>query len=747
MAKHNAVPAVLLTAISVIACADLPTGESREGTGTQAMSGQAPSLLGPINLSIFWDSSQVINIAVDGGLEQALIESRAASAAANWNSEVLTTFSALPRFGQVGDVTLTKPRILITFDDSEYSGSGNFGYCGATDPGTGTGQNKERGIDIWKKDDDDTCEGRIVDDVAGVIAHEFSEALGVESVGNDQTVWCVANVQDTGEILNKIPCAWEQQLVYAGYHLRLPVTGSPNFLNPILRSIYIQSDAAAYTIVPGDTVEFKAVALAGPEPSQPEPQDSSAIDVFSASWIGGHDGVFTIVRQTDSTIVVTAGTQTGDSYLFIEVSPHQDYVYPWPRDSILIVNPSDVNSDFCISDWTTTWRMTDQYLNAACGQTGTSIRYSWKLESGESWTEFTADTIMDFAGHTTAGTKVVSLKTKDLGSGAIDSMGKQIVVSDNRITMTGPDAITRKKVYTYTSSGSPCWFTRFPPDYAWRSLGACRDTITFIWSAGDYPAVMRSERASVHARARTNVEVCTTSQDCGEEEAAFGLGVPGAVTKALEGWGLFGLGPWMSSDFWGQGSLLRLYDLSGLHEPDSPFAHTEWLSQASGTLSTPGWTVAWEDLEDPWPDARLIRFETTGPLDEAHRFGLAIDPDLGVSAADDRSGYDSVRQLVYATDPAMVVGFMILSATGDRALSVRQFGAGNPAPLVTKDALNMHKVPGVQLDPGAGDVQFLIWKKPVEGMAEWVVVILRGKSLADVQALADEVMMKHRRDG
>lgn len=143
--------------------------------------------------------------------------------------------------------------------------------------------------------------------------------------------------------------------------------------------------------------------------------------------------------------------------------------------------------------------------------------------------------------------------------------------------------------------------------------------------------------------------------------------------------------------------------------------------------------MAWETLVDPWADARLIRFKTSAPSGQAHRFGMAVDPDIGRNAANDRSGFDAGRQLVFATDPAMVVGFMIVDATGDTSLSVRQFGARRLAPRVREDAWNTHRLPGVQLTEGEDDVQFLIWKDAVEGTAQWTLVILRGSSVADIQ--------------
>lgn len=192
--------AVLAPTLFGVACSDVPTEVESDDSKIEVDGTQ--SVLGPENLQTYWDDSQVIKIAIAGGFDQALLESAASTAADNWNDEVLTRFSVLPRFGQVGGSGLSSPRINITYDTTDWDDVGPPHYCGSTDPPppppNNSGPNQQRGITIYKKDSGDSCEGLLVTDLAGVIAHEFSEALGVDSPPGTQTIWCVAKVPAAG---------------------------------------------------------------------------------------------------------------------------------------------------------------------------------------------------------------------------------------------------------------------------------------------------------------------------------------------------------------------------------------------------------------------------------------------------------------------------------------------------------------------------------------------------------------------
>lgn len=150
--------------------------------------------------------------------------------------------------------------------------------------------------------------------------------------------------------------------------------------------------------------------------------------------------------------------------------------------------------------------------------------------------------------------------------------------------------------------------------------------------------------------------------------------------------------------------------------------------------------MTWQVEEEAWPDAKVVRFATTAPGGTAHRFGLAIDPDLGVSAADDRSGYDGSRNLVYAYDDKGAVGFLILDGAKNASVYAEQYGSRRLAPRVVGEARTVHDRTGVQLASGRDDVQVLVWKPARRGTADWTVIILRGDSRNAIGTLADEIL-------
>jgi hypothetical protein len=121
---------------------------------------------------------------------------------------------------------------------------------------------------------------------------------------------------------------------------------------------------------------------------------------------------------------------------------------------------------------------------------------------------------------------------------------------------------------------------------------------------------------------------------------------------------------------------------------------------------------------------------------------MALDPDIGTTAANDVSGYDAARGLVYVSDGSGAVGYLLRDASGNALRVVRQYGVGNFAPAIPSDAATAQQSVGVHLMSGPRDVQLLLSAVAGTGAASYDFVLLRGATIADVQRLADLVMAK-----
>lgn len=91
---------------------------------------------------------------------------------------------------------------------------------------------------------------------------------------------------------------------------------------------------------------------------------------------------------------------------------------------------------------------------------------------------------------------------------------------------------------------------------------------------------------------------------------------------------LFGGGPWIATG----DQIVRFYDLTGAHEPGSPFANNRWLDAGvtGRATSADGRAGLTWNVTEAAPDTRRIEF-VVDDVSGAYRFGLSLDPDLGKS--------------------------------------------------------------------------------------------------------------------
>lgn len=390
-----------------------------------------------------------------------------------------------------------------------------------------------------------------------------------------------------------------------------------------------------------------------------------------------------------------------------------------------------------------TWRNTDQYFNASCSS-GNDLEYSWDIGGG--FGPYSDDPIFESFGYPTTGSKQVRLRVRDVfyspPTTATDV--QSVFVSSSLHTMSGPAYVTNKTLKTYTAAASSSWWERYdPPDtWPWYQILSSGTVYNRIWPAGEYVRGLRAQRLSGVglARARIDVVVCHESiPGCDDPPPAeFVAGADFASmasVAAQDDWGLFGAGPWIST----ADEVARFYDLTGLHEPDSPFANLSWLEKTSGsaTSSDGRLDVDWRLVETDAPDVKIVEFTVRSVGGGPYSFGMALDPDLGRSPADDRSGYEASHGLVFAADGENAVGFVLESLEGAGARAIDQYGTKRFAPRAPGEARAVGDAPGVRLESGEDDVQFIISGGERTGASSWRLLIVRGSSLRKLKANLD----------
>lgn len=320
-------------------------------------------------------------------------------------------------------------------------------------------------------------------------------------------------------------------------------------------------------------------------------------------------------------------------------------------------------------------------------------------------------------------------------------------VRDSVVTLSGRLFITDKannlyqaKLNSGPDSLSGWWFERWNPDLHWYPATAePRYSMNRIWFAGNYTVELR-QQDSTAARVRRGRLSITVCNPCGD----LLLAAPGSTPTPDQSWSLFGGGPWLS---WGTDwarDVVRFYDLQGMPDAPSRFTENSWLDSPGGSEDVSGapWGVEWRPRPLSLPDARAFDFSTTSPGGAVpYAFGLALDPDLGRNAADDRAGYDASRGLVYVYDGERALGYLLRDASGADALaSVQQYGLARRGPVTRQEAWAAQRAPGVRLLPGSSDVQLLLSAPVRRDAATWTLVMVRAGDVAGLQARADTAL-------
>lgn len=397
-----------------------------------------------------------------------------------------------------------------------------------------------------------------------------------------------------------------------------------------------------------------------------------------------------------------------------------------------------------------TWRFADQYLStftsADCSSRGPNIRYRWRFDAGGSWTPYTADTLYDFAGHSSAGHHDVTLDVRNTSTGMSSYVTKTVEVGSDALVLSGEIYIPDKSKYVYYArvNGDPSqrhlglWHERYNPALRWyQATGTEQDSMTRIWPAGEYSVELRQSKtvSGVLHRGRLHIEVCSTP-DC-----IAPLATQGSVQDlALP---VFGAGPWLSFDGASEGLVARLYDLWGDHEAGSPFGDPRWLEHTGGewASATAGVVIQWRRVLLAEPDVRVFRM-TILPERRATPwvFTLAVDPDLGDSPADDRAAYDTDRGMAYVLDNREAFGLLVLDGAVNALVSVQEFGTGRFAPSTDALAWDAQRTRGVLLDGRSRDVQLLASTAERTGQATFTIIFARAKDVMRLRDRADVLL-------
>jgi hypothetical protein len=396
-----------------------------------------------------------------------------------------------------------------------------------------------------------------------------------------------------------------------------------------------------------------------------------------------------------------------------------------------------------------TWKLSDQYLSAGCSLTlGSNKRYRWKPDAAAAFTAWSSDTLYDFLGHSGTGARMVILEDSTVGTNQNSSDTLTFGVGSDRVVLTGPGFVSDKLKKTYIPyvNAAPTlhvghWYQRFDDGWQWYSLiSTDEDTITRIWPMGDYTVELRQHKlqsGTLH-RGRRHIIVCSNP---GCEANAPPALAPAPAQPGLA-WGLFGAGPWISWGAPAQRNALRLYDLWGMPERETAFSEAPWLDGTGGRITdaATGWDLAWTPRDLRLPDVRAFDFSVAGAGLRPYTFGMAVDPDLGLNAADDVASYDASRGLILVMDGSRALGFLLRQGDKDALASAQEYGVGRWAPTTTDYAWAAQRAAGAQLVGTPRDVQLVLSARETVGAGAWQFVVIRGASAASVRARADAVL-------
>lgn len=326
-----------------------------------------------------------------------------------------------------------------------------------------------------------------------------------------------------------------------------------------------------------------------------------------------------------------------------------------------------------------TWMNTDQYITVGASNRGSNYRYSWSIDNGYSWSPENTDTLLDFWGHSTQGVHTVSLRVRNTSTNQTSQANRSFNVSSGSASLSGPAYIMVKKGYTYTSNMMGDWFERWimnsnPLDwYRLSAAGYPSDSLNVVWPAGCYEIELRHENDSSHVlkRAKLTIGVATVpscySLAASPEVAGQMNTIPQSESASSS---LFGGGPLLVQGSPASPRITQLYDLMGSYNVP-PFTSVDWLQQAGGHHFLPdGTSLIWSRIHTDPNGPIIFRFSVSASTDEPYSFGFAADPDLGSNPANDRSGYDASRKMVYAFDDEAAWGMII----EDRSGTLRRYG-------------------------------------------------------------------------
>ncbi len=143
-------------------------------------------------------------------------------------------------------------------------------------------------------------------------------------------------------------------------------------------------------------------------------------------------------------------------------------------------------------------------------------------------------------------------------------------------------------------------------------------------------------------------------------------------------------------------------------------------------------------------DAYRVRFALEGGAPSNSFVGIALDPELGTSAADDSLGFDEESGLVWVADrDSGAIAYLVTDLPRGTRLAVRQFStrpdAWRPDPVSDSAAYAELAAGETALTAKPGDVRFLIAIGPLAGDAKSVdvgLVVLAAPSLAALRERA-----------
>jgi hypothetical protein len=144
-------------------------------------------------------------------------------------------------------------------------------------------------------------------------------------------------------------------------------------------------------------------------------------------------------------------------------------------------------------------------------------------------------------------------------------------------------------------------------------------------------------------------------------------------------------------------------------------------------------------VKDATADTREVEFDVDG-VSGAYRFGLALDPDLGKSPADDRSIYDAGSGALIAYDAGEAIGFVLRRSGQDDVVGVKQYGAREFAPRDPARLRQATGQAGVDLRTEPDDVQFIVSGSEASGPQAWTLLLARGDDPDDVAAKLEAVV-------